>query len=234
MENKNWHSSYEENNYGDFFYALMRVYQPEKVVELGTKAGYSAYHMARGLKVNGKGTLDCYDLWENNIENHGSSYISKLATEENLKEFKQIIKLELSDAIGIDKKYDLIDILHIDLDNDAEILEKIIPAWIDKVNQFIIIEGGSRERDELASKTDHKKLSTLKWINDLGENGTQSLIGIITDAPVGMDQFVVVAGNEKYKEKPINGWLRDFSERQKNIEYITLEPFPSLTIIRKK
>ena len=77
-----WYSSYEKNNYGELFYALMRIYQPKIVVELGTKAGFSAYHIARGLKDNEKGRLYCYDLWEN----YKFNSVPKSVAEENLKE----------------------------------------------------------------------------------------------------------------------------------------------------
>src|SRR3989338_5820435 len=81
-----WYSSYEENNYGELFYSLIRIYQPEKVVELGTLAGYSAYHIARALRANGHGTLDCYDLWGEYIENNGRDYLSIGAAKKNLEQ----------------------------------------------------------------------------------------------------------------------------------------------------
>lgn len=80
------------------------------MVELGTRAGYSAYYIARALKENIHGTLDCYDLWENNIENMGSKISKKLA-EGNLREFKKIITLNLKDATGLEKEYETVDIL---------------------------------------------------------------------------------------------------------------------------
>lgn len=181
-----WYSSYEENNYGELFNSLIRIYQPEKVVELGTKAGYSAYHIARGLKANGKGRLDCYDLWED----YQFSSVPKFFAEENLKEFKKIITLNHEEAIGIEKKYKSIDILHVDLSHDGTILEKTVPYWIDKVRRLIIIEGGSKERDK------------VEWMI-------------------------------KYKKMPIKRWLKDFTLKRADIQCLTIEPFPSITIIRK-
>lgn len=160
-----WYSSYEKNNYGDFFYSLMRLYQPKKVVELGTKAGYSAYHMARALLANGKGSLDCYDLWEN----YEFRSVPKSVAEENLKKFKDIVSLRQENAIGIDKQYKTVDILHVDLSNEGGILDKIIPYWLNKVRQFIIIEGGSDERDQLNWMIKNKK-------NPL-RNGSKILVG---------------------------------------------------------
>lgn len=193
MTNKNnwegppWYSSYEENNYGDFFYSLMRVYKPKKVVELGTKAGFSAYHIARGLKANGKGRLYCYDLWEKYQYNS----VPKSIAEKNLKKFKDIISFKLRDVVGVNKLHKSIDILHVDISNDGMILGKIIPHWINKTRQLIVIEGGSLERDK------------FPWMI-------------------------------KYKKTPIASWLQDFANKRGDIEYFTIEPFPSVTIIRKK
>ena len=184
--NPPWYSSYEKNNYGDLFYTLIRIYQPEKVVELGTKAGYSAYHMARGLRANNKGSLDLYDLWEKYEFNPTPESLAQ----ENLKEFKGIIQFNLQNAVGVDKLYKKIDILHVDLHNEGTILEATVPKWIDKVTQLIIIEGGSIERDN------------VPWMI-------------------------------KYKKMPIAKWLKDFCSKRDDIEYVTLEPFPSITIIKK-
>ncbi len=233
LAGSNWHCSYDKNYYGELFHSLIRIYQPEKVVELGTKDGYSAYHIARGLTANNHGTLDCYDLWETYIENHRLDYASKSAAEKNLEEFKQIINLELSDAVGIDKKYGMVDILHVDLDNDGEILEKIVPFWIDKVRQLIIIEGGSLERDKAASATDYKKLSVAKWLSDLNNKQHKSLKEIFPEQTEQSGQFVIVGGKKEYLEKPIAPWLESLSTRRGDIEYFTIEPFPSVTIIRK-
>lgn len=232
--NTNWHSSYEANNYGDLFYALIRLYQPKIVVELGTQAGYSAYHIARGLTENGHGKLDCYDLWEKNNENYGFNSISRSIALNNLKQYKNIISLNSRNAIEVDKKYQMIDILHVDLDNDATILEKVVPAWISKVKQLIIIEGGSIERDIAAEGTDFKKLPVNEWLNDLDRKDNKNLRKLIEQKSKSSSQYVVVSGKAKYKEKPIAPWLKDFSKRQGNIEYFTFEPFPSLTIMRKK
>ena len=182
-----WYSSYEENNYGDFFYELMRIYQPEKVVELGTKAGYSAYHIARGLFENGRGTLDCYDLWEK----YPYTSVPKSLAEENLKEFAGLVSLNLTNAKGAEKYYKSIDILHVDISNEGFVLEEIIPLWIDKVRQFIIIEGGSMQRDRVF------------WM-------------------------------KKYNKQPIRKWLKGFMRKRIDLEYFTILPFPSVTLISKR
>lgn len=182
-----WYSSYEKNNYGELFYALMRIYKPLKVVELGTKAGYSAYHIARGLKANRRGRLYCYDLWKK----YQFRSNPKSTAEKNLEKFRDIISFNQQDAVGVDKLHNTTDILHIDLSNKGELLEKIVPNWIDKVGQLLIIEGGSPQRDR------------LDWMI-------------------------------KFKHMPIRKWLEDFAGHRDDIEFFTIEPFLSVTLIRKK
>jgi hypothetical protein len=157
-----WHSSYEENNYGEIFYSLMRIYRPNKVIELGTKAGYSAYHIARGLDANKKGKLYCYDLWEK----YPFHSVPITVALQNLKKFKDIVRLRQRDAVGVNKLHKSVDILHVDISNDGKILDKLIPYWINKVRQFIIIEGGSKERDKVYWMDKYHKVPITNWLKD--------------------------------------------------------------------
>jgi len=70
-ELREWETSYNANNFGDIFYALVRLYKPELIVELGTGTGYTTLHMAKALRDDKKGRIDSYDLWENyKFKNH--------------------------------------------------------------------------------------------------------------------------------------------------------------------
>ena len=92
---------------------------------------------------------------------------------------------------GVEKEYETIDILHVDVENSSGILEEIVPRWIDKIRQVIVIEGGSAKRDKEG------------WMSILNK-------------------------------QTIVKWLKDFARRRGDIEYFTIEPFPSITIIKKK
>ena len=83
-----------------------------------------------------------------------------------MKEFRGIVNLKLSDAVGVDKLYNEINILHVDISNNGEILEEIIPHWIDKTRQFIIIEGGSLERDRIEWMIKFNKVPIKRWLED--------------------------------------------------------------------
>ena len=113
----NFSSSYMRNSYGDLFYGLVKVMQPELIVELGTSSGYSAHHMARALKENQKGRINCYDLWE--MYEHRGNTCDKASVIINLKQFidDNIIYLNQGDVRGLEAEYGdgVVDILHIDL-----------------------------------------------------------------------------------------------------------------------
>lgn len=165
VEKTKWRSSYEANAYGELFYALVRMYKPTKIVELGTKAGYSAFHMARGLAANGFGRLDCYDLWEKYPYNSNP----KSVTVKNLKKYSRYTRFYLRDAVGVDKKYkkDEVDFVHIDLGNEAQTMEKIVLPWLTKVKQFVIIEGGSADRDQVDWMIKYKKSPLVPWLKKI-------------------------------------------------------------------
>jgi len=162
LNESKWKSSYEQNDYGSVFYGLIRALKPKTIVELGTKNGFSAYHMSKALKDNGSGEIHCYDLWEKYPYNSCTLAEAK----ENLKEFvdKGIAKLELKDAIEVAKDYDFIDVLHVDLSNKGEILEEVIPQWLLKTKSLIIIEGGSIERDKVDWIKKYNKQPIREWL----------------------------------------------------------------------
>ena len=159
MAKSKWGSSYEINGYGDLFYSLVKLVRPKKIVELGVKAGYSTYFMAKALKEIGSGNIDAYDLWEE-YQFHSCK---KSEAEENLKEFNGIINLYQQDVTGIEKNYENVDILHIDLGNHGEILDNVLLPWISKINSFVIIEGGSEERDKVDWIKKYNKTPLNEW-----------------------------------------------------------------------
>jgi len=48
---------------GQLLYALIRMFKPDHVLEIGTHYGCSAAHMALALERNGMGYLDAVDIW---------------------------------------------------------------------------------------------------------------------------------------------------------------------------
>jgi len=156
-----WNSSYEENDFGSLFYSIVRINKPVRIVELGTKDGYSAFHIARALEDNNLGYLYCYDLWEDYEFN--SCYLE--TAKENLKDYENRIIFVKTDAREIEKKYTSVDILHIDLSNHGELLDEILIPWLPKA-KLIIIEGGSEERDNVEWMKKYNKKPIKQWLED--------------------------------------------------------------------
>lgn len=52
---------------GEFLYGLVKVLQPENILETGTYTGISAMYMAAGLEDNGRGTLETLEINEFHI-----------------------------------------------------------------------------------------------------------------------------------------------------------------------
>lgn len=134
-------------NYGFLFYGIIRGLRPDVCVELGTYAGFSAYWFGLALKHNGKGHLDCYDLWEQYLFNH----VEKVVAEKNLEGLP--VRLYQEDAVNAYKKYgaNSVDFLMIDLSNTGDIYRDYLYNWYHKLspNAIVLMEGGTIERDNV-------------------------------------------------------------------------------------
>lgn len=142
-------SSYEKNNYGEVFEAIVDAFKPVLSVELGALHGYSTVHLGRAIKKNGNGILDVYDMFEDYKFNHGSmNAVQKLLDEQQL---TGTVNLNKTDAFTVYEKYrdNSVSLLHVDLSNTGEIVKKIIDQWHSKMvhGGIILFEGGSVERD---------------------------------------------------------------------------------------
>ena len=151
---KNIQSSYAYNNYGDVFYYITKSFKPKVVVELGSYQGYSALHIVKALsEQNYNSEFTSVDLYDKYI----FKYCAKKILLNNFKKNDLLnlynVKLNFIQADAL-KCYDnftnnSIDLLHIDIVNDADKLEKCFDVFHEKLKLFaiVIFEGGSSERD---------------------------------------------------------------------------------------
>ena len=170
--------TYNLHNYGDFFYKFVIKNKPKIILELGSYMGYSGIHFASGLKENNinNSQLILVDLWSN------YSY-KKCSRKEILNNFKKnnfdkennltIFFIE-DDAFSVIDwiANDFVDLIHIDLSNDGELLKNIINKCYIKLKKHghILFEGGSEERDNVElmkkyRKTPIRKFLKNKWFN---------------------------------------------------------------------
>lgn len=147
-------SSYEKNNFGEIFTTLIKCFRYPLAVELGVLDGYSAEHIALGLKANKQrwnlpGHLDAYDLWEDYAFKHSTmeSVHSRLEARGVL----DFVSLYKGDAFSVHNAYKdkSVHFLHVDISNTGDYLYRIMELWDRKIYQggMIVIEGGSEERD---------------------------------------------------------------------------------------
>jgi hypothetical protein len=159
-------SSYIKNGYGDVFFALVEAFRPTLCVELGVLDGYSAIHLARGLKDNhargrtGAGRLDAWDVFERYEFKHGdkAEVEDRMRRPEDLSDYVRVMQ---GDAFEVHGEYEdgTIHFLHVDIANDGERVRKILDLWDRKLvsGALLVIEGGTEERDREGWMVRHGK-----------------------------------------------------------------------------
>lgn len=138
-------SSYKENNYGKLFESLSAVHQPKVIVECGVLDGYSIASLARGCP---DAQIWGFDLFDDYEYTHGD-YRTVLHAME--KEFGSQVSLIQKGALEAAGQFEneAVDMLHLDISNDGEKLQKLFGVWDAKIRKggLLIFEGGSTERD---------------------------------------------------------------------------------------
>ncbi len=167
-------SSYSLNGYGYLFYSIVRLYKPSLIVELGSFSGYSGLHMAAALRDNNevKSRLVLIDLWENYTYRHCSKQhiMDNFERNELVSGINHSIDFIDGDAFEVSSQFpdNTIDLLHVDLSNDGDLMFKILPVWEKKLtnnpNAIILMEGGSASRDEIEWMKKYKKSPLRDWL----------------------------------------------------------------------
>lgn len=145
------YSSYDKTGFGALLETLVCIHKPDLCVELGCLEGYSASHLARGLKKNQKGRLVVVDLFEAYPYRHCSkAEVQKNLREELVDDCVELIQDDVFCRIPLFPD-DSIDLLHVDLSNNGDLLEQVFSAIDAKLKKsaLIIFEGGSAERDRI-------------------------------------------------------------------------------------
>ena len=170
-------SSYRSSHLGPLLYGLVRSHTPRLVVELGTYHGYAALHFAAALRDNmTRSRLHLIDLW--NLYPYRHCSIESAQDNFSRNDLLNLPDCEVSfkegDAFQSSSDYadEGIDLLHIDISNTGDKLKQLLEVWTPKMsrnpNTLIILEGGSKERDEVAWMVEHQmtpiqSLLSSKW-----------------------------------------------------------------------
>jgi predicted O-methyltransferase YrrM len=161
------YSSYCETGFGALLEALVCIHKPSLCVELGCLEGYSATHLARGLKKNRAGRLVVVDLFEAYpYRNCPKAEVQNNLRKELVDDYVELVQDDVFSRIPLFPD-DSIDLLHIDLSNNGDLLEQVFSAIDAKLKKsaLIIFEGGSAERDG------------IKWMKDFNKKPLGDFIG---------------------------------------------------------
>ena len=141
-------SSYMNNiDYSDIFKTICFLQKnPKKIIEIGILEGYSLKTMADNVSNNCE--IVGYDIFE--------EFNGNCAKKEKLKKiFSEYsnVTINYGDYYKIYETFDnnSIDILHIDIANNGDVYEFALNKYYNKLtkNGIIILEGGSKERDNI-------------------------------------------------------------------------------------
>lgn len=159
-------SSYNKTKleYEDIFKTLVFMIKPKKIVEFGILNGYSLNAFLQNC--DSKCEIEAYDIFDDFIGNSAN----KDKIKKKFKEYKNL-KVEYGDFY---KKYlefndNNIDILHIDIANDGDVYKFCIDNYLCKVKKggLIILEGGSKERDNVEWMKKYNKKSICEYLGEI-------------------------------------------------------------------
>lgn len=152
----------ESNNNYIWYYSIGLVFQPLKILEFGTRNGYSLLTMIKGAEYRGKQTKDI-ELWsyDAEIDLPGSQQRCKnFFTERGHKCVFNIIKTEDIEGLSIEG----VDLVHIDANHTPDGVYH--ECWlgfnslkvgghllVDDYKYNVVFEGANRFRDEYALKS---------------------------------------------------------------------------------
>ena len=154
---KSLKSSYQKHNYWVKFYQLVLNKKPDLIVEMGILEGYSLFSFARGCVENRKGKIIAIDLFEDYPYHHARYDDIKSKLEHW--GMDKCVYLHKGDALNLDLKFDekSIDLLHIDISNTGDKIEKLLLEYHSKMKDdgIILFEGGSKSRDNVPWMIDY-------------------------------------------------------------------------------
>lgn len=179
-------SSYLANtDYGDIIKAISFIKQSEKIVEIGILEGYSLLKFIEGTSEECK--IEAYDIYDKFNGNH-----AKYTIVDKFKNYKNV-SINYGDFYELYKNISdgSLDILHIDIANNGNILEFTIDNYMQKLKYdgILIFEGGSYERDNIEWMIKYNKPKIKPILDSLKQKYKIITIGSIPSITIIMKQI---------------------------------------------
>lgn len=150
-------SSYIQNQLGLVLEDVVMKCRPKKIIEFGVLEGYSTIAMGRALKALGRGHIIACDLWHFYDYNHATIDLTQRNVDAaGLTDYVTLWQSDYYEWLGNPCKFDL---LHVDISNDGDIIERTLTKFADHIENgaVVVFEGGSKERDEVEWMHKHNR-----------------------------------------------------------------------------
>ena len=163
MKEKIVRSSYLLNNFEKHFRKICIDYKPVSVLEIGLLDGYSLEAFAKHLPDSSE--ILGIDLFENyEFKNADYKYLV-----DKFKNYKNV-KIDYGDFYKYFLRKNTFDIIHIDISNDAKIFDFAIKNYLPLCNKALVLEGGTKERDEVSWMIEYSKDPIAKYLHALDKS----------------------------------------------------------------
>lgn len=174
-------SSYADRGYGPLFYALIRALTPRVCVEIGIFRGYSLLMAAAALRDNGAGMITGYDLFDDYPYRH--AHRPQVAQQILDSGFVPWTTLQQADVRTVHEQWQAVDYLHVDVSNTGDTYREVFAHWAPRVSQVILLEGGSRERDNVDWMLQYGKPAIGPALADLRRDYPEWSISVLEPFP---------------------------------------------------
>lgn len=164
-------SSYLNNdlNYGDVISASIFGINPKKIVEFGILDGFSLKVFAHQFP---NADIEAFDIFDEFNGNHPQQTIF-----DRFSEYKNV-KISYGDFYKKHEELGEIDILHVDIANNGDVVKYCIDKYLPKLskNGILLIEGGSEERDQIGWMVKYNKPLINPVIKELSQRSDLNVI----------------------------------------------------------
>jgi predicted O-methyltransferase YrrM len=157
-------SSYRNSiDYLELFRAIAFVTKPKRIVEFGILNGASLEAMVSGAPEAKITAYDIFDRFNGNHADRGEIYIK----------FREFPNVAIDHGDFYEKASDFvdgsIDLLHIDIANDASVYRFALENYWPKLSDdgVMVLEGGSQERDQVPWMTKYDKMPIHPYLRTL-------------------------------------------------------------------
>ncbi len=157
-------SSYKHPSmhYGDILRLLAWITKPKRIVEFGILEGFSLRHLLEGASPSCE--VYAYDIFEQFNGNAAKQTVKDKFPEPN-------VKIQHGNFYTQHESFadESIDILHIDIANDGATYKFAVENYMRKVSKggFMVLEGGSKERDNIGWMLKYNKESIQSFLTSL-------------------------------------------------------------------